>query len=283
MRTLFRKVADRLMWLICALVTAIAILPLGLVLYYVVRQGLPALNATFFTRLPVPIGETGGGMKHSIIGTLVVLAIASIIGVPLGLLGGIFLAEYGHRRFPGFVRFAADVLNGTPSIVFGVVAYTLIVVPMHGFSALAGGVALAMIMIPLVLRTTEEMLRLVPTALRDASLALGVPQYRTTLSAVLPAARAGILTGIMLATARIAGETAPLIFTALNNDDLSLNLRRPISTLPVEIWTYAGQPFDEPVKQAWGGALILIAIILVMSALVRWATRPRHGGSQGRA
>jgi len=272
-----RRATDGAMTALCMALAATAVLPLLLVLTYVMQQGMPALNGAFFTRLPVPIGERGGGMGNSITGSLELVLLASLVGIPLGLMGGIYLAEFSHRRLPLYVRFAADVLNGIPSIVFGVVAYTLVVVPMRGFSPIAGGLALALILIPIVLRTTEEMIRLVPVSLRDASLALGVPHYRTVLHAVLPAARSGVITGIMLATARIAGETAPLLFTALNNQGWSFSLRRAISSLPVQIYTYATQPYEEAHRLAWGGALVLIALVTLLSLLTRWVTRPRHG------
>jgi phosphate transport system permease protein len=272
-----RRAANGVMAGLCALMATVAVLPLLLVLYYVTRQGLSALDAAFFTRLPAPMGEKGGGMGNAILGSVELVGLASLIGLPIGLLGGIYLAEFGHRRLPTIVRFAADVLNGIPSIVFGVVAYTLLVVPMRGFSPIAGGFALALILIPIVLRTTEEMIRLVPVSLRDASLALGVPHYRTVLSAVIPAARSGIITGVILATARIAGETAPLLFTALNNQGWSFNLRSSIASLPVQIYTYATQPYDEAHRLAWGGALVLIALVTLLSIATRWVTRPRHG------
>jgi len=215
--SLYRRATNYLMLGLCWLAAGLAVLPLVLVLYHVANAGMHSVNLDFFTQLPKPVGEVGGGMKQAILGTLEILLVALGVGLPIGILGGVYLAEYQNHRIGGWIRFSADVLSGIPSIVLGVVAYTLIVVPMQRFSAIAGGVALALIMIPMLLRTTEEMIRMVPNSLREASLALGVPRWRTALSAVLPVARAGIITGVLLSVARLGGETAPLLFTALNN------------------------------------------------------------------
>lgn len=261
---------------LCGLLTAAAILPLALVLYYVVREGASALSLDFFTKLPVPIGEVGGGMANALVGSLVLIAMAAVVGVPLGVLAGVFLARQISSRFAFWVRFAADVLSGVPSIVVGVVAYELIVVPMKGFSALSGALALALIMIPTVVRTTEEMVKLVPHTLYEAALAVGAPEWRATVFVLLRGARAGIITGVMLAMARIAGETAPLLFTAFNNQFWSVSLTQPISSLPVQIFNYAMSPYDEWHRQAWAACLVLVALVLGMSVITRLVTRGKY-------
>ena len=228
---------------LCWLAALLAIVPLALVLFHVAKTGLAAVNLDFFTKLPKPVGEEGGGMQQALLGSGMILLIACLVGMPVGILGGIYLAEFPEHRLGHWIRFAADVLSGVPSIVLGVVAYTLIVLPMKRFSALAGGVALAMITIPITLRTTEEMIRLVPGSLREASLALGVPRWRTNLSVVIPVARAGILTGVLLSIARVGGETAPLLFTALNNQYLNFQPDQPTASLPVQIYNFAIAPY----------------------------------------
>ncbi|HEY3283996.1 MAG TPA: phosphate ABC transporter permease PstA [Armatimonadota bacterium] len=263
---------------LCWLAAGAALLPLLLVLFHIVRSGIGALNLDFFTHLPRPVGEAGGGMKQAVLGTLLILGIACAIGLPVGILGGVYLAEFRTHRLGNWIRFSADVLAGVPSIVLGVVAYTLIVVPMRRFSALAGGVALALIMIPLLVRTTEEMILLVPNSIREASLALGAPRWRTTVSAVLPVARSGIITGVLLAAARVSGETAPLLFTALNNQYLNFNLDQPTASLPVQIFTYSVSPYEDWHSLAWAGALVLVAMIALFSLLARFATRDRLAG-----
>jgi phosphate transport system permease protein len=258
---------------LAVLCTAAVLLPLVLVFGYLLAKGVSSLNWSFFTQLPKPVGEAGGGMANAIVGTITLIGLASAIGLPVGVLAGVYLAESGHTRLGQLVRFCADVLNGVPSIVIGIYAYTLIVLPMRGFSAYAGGAALAVIMLPIVARTTEEMVRLVPTSLREAALALGVPAWRTTIWVVLRTARGGIITGIMLAVARISGETAPLLFTAFGNQFWSRSLDGPIASLPVQIYTYAISPFDDWHRQAWAGALVLLALIFVTSLSVRVMTR----------
>ena len=270
-----RRAADRLMWVAVVLATLAAVIPLVMVLYYVLAQGLPALNVSLFTKLPKPVGETGGGMGHAILGTLVLIGLASVVGLPIGLLGGIYLAEFGTNRFGWSVRFAADVLNGVPSIVIGIFIYAIVVLPMQRFSALAGGAALGVMMIPTVMRTTEELVRLVPVSLREASLALGATRRRTVFKIVLLSAKGGVITGVLLAIARIAGETAPLLFTAFGNRFWSTQLDQPIASLPVQIYTYAIAPYDDWHAQAWAGALVLVGIILILSAAARLATRGR--------
>jgi len=255
--------------------TAAVLLPLVAIFGYLLAKGVTSLNLDFFTHLPQPVGEAGGGMANAIVGTLTLVGLACVLGLPVGVMTGIYLAEYGQGRFGWGVRFCADVLNGVPSIVIGIYAYTLLVLPMRSFSAYAGGFALGVIMLPIVARTTEEMVRLVPNTLREASLALGVPSWRTTLWVVVRTARAGIITGIMLSVARVAGETAPLLFTAFGNQFWHHGLGGPISSLPVQIYTYAISPFDDWHRQAWAGALVLMALIFIASASVRLLTRGR--------
>lgn len=270
-----RRLANTLMWVLATLSALAALVPLGFVLYYIAAQGLPALNLDFFTHVPRPVGEPGGGMANAIVGTIILIALASLVGLPIGLLGGIYLAEFGANRFAGIIRFAADVLSGVPSIVIGIFVYALVVVPMHRFSALAGGAALGIMMIPTVMRTSEELIRLVPASLREAALSLGATHPRTVFKVVLLAARAGVVTGVLLAIARIAGETAPLLFTAFGSNLWSARLDQPIASLPVQIFTYAIAPYDNWHAQAWAGALVLVVMILILSAAARYATRGR--------
>jgi phosphate transport system permease protein len=253
--------------------TVAVLLPLVLIFGYLLTKGVTSLNLDFFTHLPKPVGEPGGGMANAIVGTLILIGLACVLGLPVGVFTGLYLAEFGKGRFGWTVRFCADVLNGVPSIVIGIYAYTLLVLPLKSFSAYAGGFALGVIMLPIVARTTEEMVRLVPNTLREASLALGVPSWRTTLRVVLRTARAGIITGIMLSIARVAGETAPLLFTAFGNQFWHHGLRGPISSLPVQIYTYAISPFDDWHRQAFAGALVLLVLIFLTSLSVRVLTR----------
>lgn len=270
-----RRIVDRAASALAAVCTVALLLPLALILGYLLVRGVSALDLQFFTHLPKPVGETGGGMANAIVGSLTLVALAAALGLPIGVLTGVYLAEHGRTPLGAAVRFCADVLNGVPSIVIGIYAYTLVVLPMKGFSAYAGGFALAVIMLPIVARTTEEMIRLVPTSLREASLALGVPMWRTTVSVVLRTARGGILTGMMLAIARVAGETAPLIFTGFGNQYWQSGLGGPIASLPVQIYTYAISPFDDWHRQAWAGALVLMTLIAATSLSVRLLTRGR--------
>jgi phosphate transport system permease protein len=256
----------------------LVILPLLLILAFLVYQGASAVNLDFFTQLPKPVGEPGGGMANAIVGTLTLIGLASCLGLPLGILGGIYLAESRDRRLPWMIRFLADVLNGVPSIVIGIFAYTIVVLPMRHFSALAGGFALAVIMLPIVLRTTEELVRLVPASLREADLALGIPEWKVILRVVLPTARAGIITGVMVSVARIAGETAPLLFTAFGNRFWHHGLLQPIAALPLQIFAYAIAPYDDWHRQAWAGALVLIMMIFLSSLVARIVTRGRYSG-----
>jgi phosphate transport system permease protein len=254
--------------------TLAVLLPLVLIFGYLITKGIGSVNLAFFTQLPKPVGEVGGGMANAIVGTMMLISLACAVGLPIGVLAGVYVAEFGGR-FGWMVRFCADVLNGVPSIIIGIYAYTLFVLPMKSFSAYAGGAALAVIMLPIVARTTEEMVKLVPNSLREASLALGVPAWRTTLRVVVRTARGGIITGIMLAIARVAGETAPLLFTAFGNQFWHQGLHGPISSLPVQIFTYAISPFDDWHRQAWAGALVLLTLIFLTSLSVRLLTRGR--------
>jgi phosphate transport system permease protein len=253
----------------------IVICPLLLIFGFLLVKGASALNLDFFTHLPKPVGEPGGGVANAIVGSLIMIGLAVCVGLPIGIAGGVYLAESRDRRLPWVVRFIADVLNGVPSIVVGIFAYTVVVLPMRRFSALAGGLALGFILVPIVLRTTEEMVRLVPNALREAGLGLGIKRWKVTMRIVLPAARAGILTGVMVAVARIAGETAPLLFTALGNRFWHQGLDQPIAALPLQIYAYAIAPYDDWHRQAWAGALVLITLVFLASLAARVATRGR--------
>ncbi len=272
-----RKVVNVVMLGIMYVAAIAATLPLLLILAHLLKEGFGALNLDFFLKMPQPVGEVGGGMANAIVGTLILVGVASVIGLPIGIGGGLYLAEHRGERFANSVRFLSDVLNGLPSIVMGIFAWQFLVRPLGHFSALAGGIALGAMMIPLVTRATEEMILTVPTALREAALALGFPRWRTSLAIVLRTALPGIVTGALVAIARIAGETAPLIFTAFGNSFWSIALDHPIAALPLQIFSYAISPYDEWHRLAWAGALVLIAIVLVISVAARFATRSRHG------
>ena len=257
----------------------LVLLPLGAIFGYLVYKGIGSINWAFLTQTPKPVGEAGGGMANAIAGSALILLIASLVGVPIGIGAGIYLAEYGRNRLGNLVRFTADVLNGVPSIVIGIVAYGLVVLTQGHFSALAGGVALAIMMIPTITRTTEEMVLLVPHAVREAAYGLGVSRWRTTLSITLRTATSGVITGVMLAFARVAGETAPLLFTAFGNQFWNWKLNQPTAALSLQIFTYAISPFDEWHRQAWAGALILIVLIVAAVSAVRIAAS--HGTLKG--
>ena len=274
-----RKVVDVVVRGLCVFATLLAVIPLVTILGYIVIKGGSALTWSFFTELPKPPGETGGGMSNAILGTLKLVGLACAFGVPLGVLAGVFLAEFGNNKYGKVIRFAADVMSGTPSIVAGLFIYALVVVPMHRFSAIAGGLALALLMLPTVTRTTEELLKLVPDALREAALALGVPKWRATLRVVLRTAAPGIATGVVLAVARVTGETAPLLFTALNNNDVS-GLDQPTASLTVQIYQYAGSPYEDQQTQAWAAALVLVTIVLVLNVSARVLVRHRVPGAR---
>lgn len=270
-----RKATTMAMEALMLLCTLVAIIALGSVLGYVIVNGISAINIDFFTQLPKPVGEPGGGMANAIVGTLILLGLAALVGLPVGVLTGVYLSEFGNNPLGTVIRFVADVFTGIPTIAIGIFVYTLMVLPMRSFSAVAGGVALGIIMIPTVIRTTEEMLRLVPHSLREAGLALGIPQWRTIISIVLPSAAGGIMTGIMLAIARAGGETAPLLFTAFGNRFWHSDLGQPIAAMTLQIFNYAISPYDEWHAQAWAGSLVLVAIILVLSVAARFFTSRR--------
>jgi phosphate transport system permease protein len=268
-----RRAVDALAVAGCHMAAALVILPLALIVWHLVKLGAAGLSPEFFLHLPKPVGETGGGMANAIVGTAILAGIATAIAVPIGVGVGVFLAEHGDGRFGTLVRTTADVLNGVPSIVIGVAAYGLVVVPMGGFSAFAGGVALSLIMLPTIARSTEEVVRLVPRSYREAALALGAPRWRVIHDVVLPAASGGVVTAVLLAVARACGETAPLLFTALGSRFWSVSPVRPIASLPVYIYDYSRAPYDDWNRQAWTGALVLLMLVTVVSALVRFTTR----------
>jgi len=274
----FRKTKNYLMTLLMLAATVAVLVPLGLIFFHILKMGVSSLSLDFFTQIPKPTGEAGGGMANGMLGSLIMIAGASLIGLPVGIFGAIYLAEFGGSRVSTTIRFAADVLSGTPSIITGMVAYTMLVVPMKGFSGLAGSVALAMIMIPIVLRTTEEQLKMVPGSLREASLALGVPLWRTSLKVTLRSALSGVLTGVLLASARIAGETAPLLFTSLGNQFWSKNIMAPMAAIPLQIFNFAIAPYEDWHRLAWAGALVLVTIMFCLSLTARYFGRSRHNG-----
>jgi phosphate transport system permease protein len=267
-----RRLMDHFMTGVALLTVVLVLAPLIAIFGYLVYRGLGSINWAFLTQTPKPVGEPGGGMANAIVGSLLILGIASIIGVPFGIGAGIYLAEFGRNRFGSAIRFTADVLNGVPSIVIGIVAWAILVRG-RGFSALAGGVALSIMMVPTICRTTEEMLLLVPQALREAAYGLGVPLWRTTLSVTLRTATSGVITGVMLAFARVAGETAPLLFTALGNTYWSLRYDQPTAALPLQIYVYANSPYEDWHRQAWAGSFVLIILIVSAVAAVRYAVR----------
>ena len=268
-----RRVLSKVVVWLCGLAVVLALVPLALVFFYVIKQGFASLNWAFFTRMPKPVGEAGGGMANAILGTFFLIVIASSLAIPVGLIAGVYLSEHGKARFASLVRFTADVLNGVPSIVIGIFAYGLAVLPVHRFSALAGGLALGFMMIPIITRTTEELLNLVPSTLREGALALGATRARAAFGVMVPAALPGIMTGILVALARIAGETAPLLFTSFNNRFFSTRLDQPIASLTVQVFTYAISPYDDWHRQAWAGALVLVSFVFVFSVLARIVTR----------
>jgi phosphate transport system permease protein len=253
----------------------VVIAPLALIFFHLVRNGASSISLSFFTELPKPLGVAGGGMANAMAGSLQLLGLASVIGIPAGVLGGVYLAEYGSNRGNAMLRFIADVLNGVPSITWGIVVYGLAVLPFKGFSAYAGGLALGLMMIPLIMRTTEEVILLVPNGYREAALALGISRWKTILHVVLKTASKGIITAILLALARVSGETAPLLFTAFGNRFWNHDLTQPIAALPLQIFAYAISPYEDWHRQAWAGALVLLVAIFIINVLVRWLTRNR--------
>ena len=272
-RTKLRTLTDHTVTGLSIAATILVVAPLVAIFVYLVLRGASSLNLDFFIKVPKPVGEVGGGMANAIVGSGVLLGVASLIGVPMGIGGGIFLAEFGRgTKMANAIRFTADVLNGVPSIVMGLAIYSLVVVPQQTFSAFSGGVALGIMMVPTVCRTTEEMLLMVPNAVREAALGLGVPNWRSVLSITVRTASPGIITGCMLAFARVAGETAPLLFTAFGNPFLTTSLNRPIEALPLQIFVYANSPYEDWHRLAWGGALVLILLIVLAVSLVRYVT-----------
>jgi phosphate transport system permease protein len=276
-----RRIVNGIMAGTVGLAAVVTTLPLLFILFHLIREGAGSLSLDFFTAMPKPVGETPAGMANAIVGTLMLIVIACAIGLPIGIGAGLYLADFKGSRLATAVRFLADVLNGLPSIVVGIFAWQFLVRPLGHFSALAGGVALAAMMVPIVTRTTEEMVRLVPTALREAALALGYSRARTALTVVLRTATAGIVTGVLVAVARIAGETAPLLFTAFGTQFWSTRLDQPIAALPLQIYNYAISPYDEWHRLAWAGALVLIGVVFIISVAARFATRARVGGGGG--
>jgi len=275
-RAFRRRAKSAVMTTIVAALAVLAVAPLLAIFGDLIHKGATSIDWNFFLKSPVPAGETGGGVAHAIVGTAIVVALACFVGIPIGVGTGLFLAEYGNGRLGWLVRFVADVMNGTPSIVVGISAWTWLVRPAGHFSALAGGAALAMLMIPMLARTTEEMVRLVPNSLREAALALGYPRWRTSLAVVTRTALGGIVTGALVAVARVAGETAPLLFTALGNLNFSTSIGEPMQTLSLQIYVYATGPFEEWHRLAWAAALVLMGMVLVLSLAARWVTRQRH-------
>ncbi|MGO8838655.1 MAG: phosphate ABC transporter permease PstA [Limisphaerales bacterium] len=271
----WRKFKNGLMQVFTFACAILVVTPLVLVFYHLVNEGFSSINWAFFTELPKPVGESGGGMANAIIGTFILLGQAALLGVPIGVLGGVYLSEYGSSRLNWWIRFAADILNGVPSITWGIVVWALLVIPMKGFSALAGGVVLGMMMMPLVMRTTEEVLQLVPNGYREAALALGIGKWRTIVQIVMRTALKGIVTGVLLALARVSGETAPLLFTAFGNRFWTHRLTDPISAMPLQIFNYAISPYNDWHRQAWAGALVLLLLVLSINIGVRFLTRDR--------
>jgi len=280
-RTWRRRITSQIAVALCGLSVIIALIPLAMILFFVLSRGLQALNVAFFTHMPVPVGEAGGGMANAIVGTLMLSALGALMAIPIGVIAGIYMAEYAGSRLASAVRFAADTLNGVPSIVIGVFVYGIAVLPFKQFTMLAGGLALGIMMIPIIARTTEELLRLVPHTLREGALALGATRGLAVRTVVLPAALPGIITGIVLALARIAGETAPLLFTSFNNRFWNVNPLQPTASLTVQIYTYATGPYEDWHRQAWAGALVLVLIVLSCSVLARTATRSLERMSHG--
>ncbi|MCX7798637.1 MAG: phosphate ABC transporter permease PstA [Melioribacter sp.] len=279
-KLIFRKLKSFFIMNLSFISALIAIVPLAFIFYYTVSKGISHLNIDFFIAMPKPVGESGGGMANAIVGTLILVGLGGLIGLPIGIMAGIYLAEFGNNKFAFLLRFMTDVLSGVPSIVVGVVAYTLVVIPMKHFSALAGGVALAILMIPTVTRTTEEMIRLVPHSYREAGLGLGIPKWKTSFFIVLRTAWKGIATGILLALSRAAGETAPLLFTALGNRFWSTDIFQPIASLTVYIYDYARAPFEDWNQQAWTAALVLILFISLFSIAFRIITKSKYKTNQ---
>lgn len=277
-----RAIWDRFMIIVLSLCAFSVLFILFNILWQLVTQGISSVNGDFFTHLPKAVGEKGGGMSNAIVGTVILLVLAICVGVPIGLGAGVYLSEYAHHRFAHVVRFVVDVMNGIPSIVFGIFAYTICVLPMKTFSALSGGFALGMMMIPMITRTSEQFVKMVPSQLREAGLALGVPQWRVIMDIILPSAIGGIMTGVMVALARVAGETAPLLFTAFGNRYFSHSLKEPIAALPLQVFDYAISPFEDWHRQAWAGAIVLILIIFLINGWAQFYVMQRNRWSAGK-
>ena len=271
-----RRILNKFMLFLSYGSAAFGVVILFLILSYIIIKGASSINLDFFIKLPKPTGETGGGIANAIVGSFIVVGTASLIAIPVGVMSGIYLAEFGKNKFAFLIRYFADVMNGIPSIVTGIVAYVFVVVPMHGFSALAGGIALSIMMIPIITRTSEELIKMVPDTIREAGLALGIPQWKVILFIVLRTASTGIVTGIMLAVARVGGETAPLLFTAFNNSFMSFKLDQPISTMTVLIYNYASSPYPDWNAIAWGSAFVLIIIVLIVNILSKMFTNTKY-------
>jgi phosphate transport system permease protein len=272
-----RRLISSLVVGFCAASVILALIPLGFILFFVLSKGLPALNLAFFTQLPKPVGETGGGMGNAVLGTLILISLAGLLAVPIGITAGVYLSEFKNSSLAKLVRFFADVLNGVPSIVVGIFAYSVAVVPFRRFNAISGSVALAIMMIPLIVRTTDELLALVPSSFREGALALGTTRARAVWSVILPAALPGITTGVLVALARVAGETAPLLFTSFNNRFFSTDLTKPMASLTVQVYTYAQSPYEDWNRQAWAGATVLIAAVVTFSLMARAVTQRLEG------
>ena len=271
-----RRILNRFMLFLSYGSAAFGVVILFLILSYIIIKGASSINLDFFIKLPKPTGETGGGIANAIVGSFIVVGTASLIAIPVGVMSGIYLAEFGKNKFASMIRYFADVMNGIPSIVTGIVAYVFVVVPMHGFSALAGGIALSIMMIPIITRTSEELIKMVPDTIREAGLALGISQWKVILFIVLRTASTGIVSGIMLAVARVGGETAPLLFTAFNNSFMSFSLDQPISTMTVLIYNYASSPYPDWNAIAWGSAFVLIIIVLIVNILSKMFTNTKY-------
>jgi len=274
-----RKIINSLMIGLCAVAGIITILPMLYIFFYTTKSGISSLNLDFFTQLPKPVGEEGGGMANAIVGSIILISIGGAFGIPVGILAGIYISEYSKSLLATIIKFTTDILSGIPSIIVGIFAYGFIVIPMQRFSGLAGGFALGILMIPTVTKITEEMIRLVPQSLREASLALGVSRWKTTLRIVLTTASSGIITGILLAIARAAGETAPLLFTAFGNSFWQTSIDEPMAALPLQIFAYAISPYDDWHRQAWAGAFVLIFLVFTVNLIVRFVTRNKFSGT----
>jgi phosphate transport system permease protein len=277
-----RAIWDKAMVYILSLCAMGILLILFIILAHLFIQGITSLNGGFFTHLPKPVGEKGGGMANAIVGTFTLLGLAVCVGVPIGLGAGVYLSEYAHQNFARTVRFMSDVMNGIPSIVYGIFAYIVCVLPMKSFSALSGGFALGIMMIPMITRTSEQFVRMVPSQLREAGLALGIPKWRITVDIVIPSALAGIMTGVMVALARVAGETAPLLFTAFGNHYWQRSLTEPIAALPLQVFSYAISPFDDWHRQAWAGAIVLILMVLMINGWAQFYVMRRNRWAAGK-